>query len=426
MSEPPDNNAQEPPPRRPWYRLHRSTYVVAVLLLIVLVLIIVPGGWSFTDGGVEHGWPWRYLKVWGTTAILAQNWDYNPDEIWDGPPWLHKQGWLFKGLQSEFRLGALVGDVAVGLLILAIGVVIFEWWRRRRSRVWQFSLRELMIGILLLAAALGWWRQNHVRAQREVQALREPPSNPTIAEALLHQTGNSHWDYITVCRSPIWLHKLLGARLVADFYTVEVIVCLRGFRDDHSWDYFHRAKELPNLRRLGLVYSVVSDAGFETLAGLRQLTTLRMDDCSLDPEGSRRLTAMSNLRELVLINCTLDDATLESIGQLPRLRVLDLRSTKVSSTGLRHLAGLTTLRQLALSGSWITDSGFDHLESLTTLEELCLCGVKATPERLEQLRAALPNCRIETRALLKWYSPGGVGEITDIELSPELPGEPAQ
>ena len=357
-------NAERPnEPPRAWYRLHLSTWLAVVLLLGVLVLLIVPGESSGVDRGkdgylvetIEHGWPLVYLER-GHYSLGP--WPPPPD----GVPWLDKANWRFsvgragqasgsKPDRMEFRPWQLTANVMTGLLILVVVGAACEWRRRRYGRVWQFSLRELCVVMLLCAAVLGWWRMHYLRSRREAEAVAE----------IFRDTGGPEYDGVdrassrcgSICRrkylGPKWLRKLLGSKPLADFYAVTDVYILA--RDGEGFQRFW------------------------------------------DP-----LSRMVYLEELQLVEAFkgkgIGNRDFEQLGELKSLRVLSLSAWRLNDKALVHLRGLPNLRELDLGAPKVGDAGIRHLEALPNLEVLDLTGTEVTDEGIDRLKQALPNCRI--------------------------------
>ena len=106
-------------------------------------------------------------------------------------------------------------------------------------------------------------------------------------------------------------------------------------------------KGLPQLQRLDLVGTTVSDAGLEHIEGLAQLQSLYLGDTKVSDAGLQHLKGLTQLKLLGLNETRVSDAGLEHLKGLTQLQSLYLGHTKVSDPGLRHLKGL---RQLQLSG----------------------------------------------------------------------------
>lgn len=204
----------------------------------------------------------------------------------------------------------------------------------------------------------------------------------------------------------------------------------------------HLAK-LPRLRHLSASEGQISDAGLETIAGIRTLEELTLINFkAVSDAGFAALGALPALRVLSLSGCDqlgdagiqgldpswpleqlrlagcrlLGDASLEHLSQFTRLETLifghsetvassqlsglrlssmimeDLCSLDgVSDAGLGHLATLVDLRDLDLCGCRnVTDAGLATLAPLSRLERLGLgyCK-KVTPTARERLREAI-------------------------------------
>ena len=95
------------------------------------------------------------------------------------------------------------------------------------------------------------------------------------------------------------------------------------------------------------------------------------------------------------------DADLEFVARLPSVRQLHLRrAIDLTDAGLAQLAELERLESLTLDDAGqLTDRGLRQLGRIATLRELNIdLGRRAVSrEVLEELRAALPNCRIRAQ-----------------------------
>jgi hypothetical protein len=116
---------------------------------------------------------------------------------------------------------------------------------------------------------------------------------------------------------------------------------------------------------------------------------LKMADADM-----KELASLKNLRLLRLNGTKVTDAGVKQLAGLSDLRGLDLGSTQVSDAGLKDLAALKNLRLLLLDGTKVTDKGLKELTSLKSLRSVNLRGTGVTKEGVDQLKKALPACRI--------------------------------
>ena len=205
--------------------------------------------------------------------------------------------------------------------------------KRRTRRLLQFSLRSLLVFVLLVSIGMSWLgvKLERARKQREaVEAIRE-----AAAEAIDKAWGIVLYDYEFDAKGdfvpeaqpfvPSWLLGLFGRDFSSD--VVEVAVLQLNFDDAEASHYF----------------------GDDEASHLKVLTELTR---------------------------------------------LNLSHTEITDAGLGHLEGLTSLTWLDLRDTQITDAGLKHLEGLTNLTTLDLRLTQVTPEGVKKLQRALPECEI--------------------------------
>jgi hypothetical protein len=213
----------------------------------------------------------------------------------------------------------------------------------RKLRWFQYSLRSLLLLVLLVSLGMSWVAVRMKRAREQEQAVEE------IAKV----GGEVQYDYQdpqfrtsgdpfaeSDPPGPAWLRNVLGQNFFAAVVAVD----------------FRR--------------SSVNDAGLGHVERLMQLQTL-------DLSGAQ-----------------ITDAGLQHLKGLTQLKTLFLSGRKVTDAGLEHLRGLTQLQQLNLYDTQVTDAGLSHLKGLTQLQTLFLGGTKVTDEGVKRLEQALPNCFI--------------------------------
>ena len=168
-------------------------------------------------------------------------------------------------------------------------------------RWYQFSLRALMVLVVVVAVPCGWlkWKLDH--KQRERAALAE----------VGRVGGNFNYDWQYGGQSgpagPAWLRKFLGD----DFFSSVVLLQIGGYHITDDW--LVHLESLPGVVHVYLKCDRITDAGLGHLRGLK-------------------------LREL-------------SIG-----------GSKVTDAGLVHLRGQTGLEYLNLSDTAVTDAGAANLQ----------------------------------------------------------------
>ncbi|MFC1596696.1 leucine-rich repeat domain-containing protein [Planctomycetota bacterium] len=193
--------------------------------------------------------------------------------------------------------------------------------RRRKRRRFQYSLRTLLVVMLLVSIGMSWLavRRHRVRRQREaVEAIKE------LGGRVQSEEGT---------QVPPWLRELLGD----DFFFLKV----------HTID---------------LNATPVTGARLEHLKGLKYLRMLDLNGTQVTDAGLEHLKGMTSLQELNLNGTQVTDAGLEHLKRLTSLKRLWLDNTQITDAGLKRLKGMTNLQGLTLSNTQVTDAGVDDLK----------------------------------------------------------------
>ena len=198
--------------------------------------------------------------------------------------------------------------VVTGVVLLKaffVGIILPRLpWIFNRRRL-QFSLRTLLLFVVVASPALAWLGNWYQRAFKNWQVVAEArrvtaeiQSKGGHAEWSVHYGSPGSWRY-----RPTWLENLF---------------------EDPSVPYN---------------YSV-----------------------SFDDDDMVLLQGMSELKTLYLTVSKITDAGLVYLKELMKLQELSLAMTQVTDAGLVHLKGLTNLRVLHLNGTHVTDTGVKDLQ----------------------------------------------------------------
>ena len=178
-----------------------------------------------------------------------------------------------------------------------------------------------------------------------------------IATAAVLSFGASTADWITALGGT---YKVDSAGRI-----VEVDLALTWATDDD----LAKLAAMPELRKINLSHTKISDLGLAQLRPLRNVTELNCYYCDYITDGGiAYLKGWANLESLTV------------------------RGTEVTSRVFEHLAGMKKLKSLDVGFSRVNDDGFDALSSLESIEELHIGGDKMSGLALPLLRL-LPNLR---------------------------------
>jgi hypothetical protein len=181
-----------------------------------------------------------------------------------------------------------------------------------------------------------------------------------------------------------------GAKRLLQFSALES-VRLDGLKSGD--DIVAAVLEHPGLRELQILDSVVAPAAFDHPRA--KLRTLQLYGAT-----EEHLARFARFGELESLDISLpqqmsDEALLKALPQWPKLRALFLQGAKITDASLAGIGRVSTLEQLSLQEVVISGKGLRELHGLKKLVDLGLRATKATPADIRELRAALPQCRIQ-------------------------------
>jgi len=151
---------------------------------------------------------------------------------------------------------------------------------------------------------------------------------------------------------------------------------------------------LHHLKVLNLQDTKISDTGVECLANFRELESLNLQRILITGAGLGHLKRNTRLRELDLTGVNLTDEGWAQLSQLNSLAKLRLDYTNITDGALVHLKDLDQLEELHLLVTKVTDGGLMQLAKLIHLRELTLYETQVTVTGADELRKALPQCKI--------------------------------
>jgi hypothetical protein len=346
------------------------------------------------DRVLYHGWPmWYFARdvIWPppkTTTEFETIWTpVNTGEVWTG-------------FAPRFRFWPFLLDISIAIVVTTAVATLFEWRRRRSSRL-QFRLSTLLIGVTGLASALGWW-------QLERAADKELRQHLT-ALSQEHRPGWSPplWlgSATPVSRLPLWLRSAIGEERAANLGINRPNKMFIDSDPSALDDIEYLVERFPSTLELH-VWEINSAEEWDRFCQLSRQEVVSLD--RLDDSVLSHLESFSRLRMLLhsrtnSSHTQITDDGLSHIRRLTNLTVLDLRGAQITPRGLENLVGLPRLTTLYLDIDYFDDDHFPEalvqclskLKALTYLEVNIIGGADSeTVQKLgEWLRRELPNCR---------------------------------
>lgn len=186
-----------------------------------------------------------------------------------------------------------------------------------------------------------------------------------------------------------------------------------------SKELFDEVRTLTRLKSTTIQWEPESEEQLQWLDGI-PITSLSIRGITLSQAALERLVSGRNLDHLKLFHIDFvdSDAALLQLSRLTQLEELDLTLTNLTDHDLVHLANLKRLTMLCLGKTFISDEGLAHLGPMTTLTHLDLRHTNITDVSIptlkpfdqlgyldvsytqlsesgvDELRRALPNCKI--------------------------------
>jgi hypothetical protein len=197
----------------------------------------------------------------------------------------------------------------------------------RWRRFLRFSLRGLMVLVLLPAIWLGWLVRSASVQRKAVAAI-------TRAGAVVRYDFQWKSGDVSPQGRPPWPKFLVDSFGVDYFCDVTWVQFLDSSSSDEILLHVGR---LERVESLVLVGPQVTDRGLFNIERLKELRILGLFSTGVTDAGIARLTALPNLEHLEISHANVTDGALGSFRRLTSLRTLFVRKTKMTGAGLQNL-----------------------------------------------------------------------------------------
>ncbi len=277
------------------------------------------------------------------------------------------------------------------------------WWNYVR-----FSLRALVVLVLLIGAGLGWLVRSADVQRDAVAAIRKaggtvaydwqwkngkttPGGTPWAPKRLVDLLGVDYFGHVTqVSYAERRMHLLLTRLVQMRAEIVELRSHARGNLQSPAGATATRAeppKAIPPPMTDGTALAA-------NLSELTKVSSVDLSGTDVTDEGLAHLKPLIRLSELNLGDTQITDSGLAHLGGLTNLSILDASNTKITDAGLVHLRGLRRLSELNLARTQITDAGLARLRHLMKLSLVNLWRTHVTDAGAVRLKRALLSVTI--------------------------------
>lgn len=141
---------------------------------------------------------------------------------------------------------------------------------------------------------------------------------------------------------------------------------------DSALQHLVRENVTPNLLRLNLSDTNVSDAGLAHVARLEKLTHLSLFYCRVGEHGLKQISELKELEVLNLDSRDISDCALRHLKMLPKLKSLDVFSGSITDKGCAHVARIPTLESISFCSGGISNTGCFILANMPNLKHVNL------------------------------------------------------
>lgn len=261
-------------------------------------------------------------------------------------------------------------------------------WRR----FLRFSLRGLLLLVLLVSVWLGWQVNRAHKQRRAVLRIQElggeawfdyqMQPDPNGTAGTVYPERRSPW--------PKWIRNLIGDEYFGDVVSVGLY---KTSAEDADIELL---ADLPRINRLSLGYTRVTDRGMQRIAEiLPQLVSLDLQNTSVTDGAMPFIGQLRQLESLGLWNTNVTDAGAAHLARLTRMRNLILDGTQITDVSLIHLRSMKGFDEwLGLCCAGITDQGLVHLAHLTKAKSINLLHSRVTKQGGASLSKRLPKCQV--------------------------------
>lgn len=246
----------------------------------------------------------------------------------------------------------------------------------RARRRYRFSLRRMLILLVLFCVAMGFIG-NHVARVKRQRAAVQKLVRAGVGVSYSRIPIQSSWESL--------LKRLFGRDFVRG--PTDVVMINRRIESTR----LEPLQQLDSLRSVDFYRSPVDDEAMRYVGRLRLLEMLDVRNSCVTDAGVRELRSLHGLSVLLLGGPKIKGATLGSLEQLP-IQILDLSDSAVTDDALEHVARFQLLSELQLEGTSTTDKGLRRLSRCARLRRLWIRDTNVTAEGVQALRDALPNC----------------------------------
>jgi eukaryotic-like serine/threonine-protein kinase len=153
-------------------------------------------------------------------------------------------------------------------------------------------------------------------------------------------------------------------------------------------------KECKKLKKIHIAHTQVTDSGINNFKDCEDLEIVDFSGTKISDIGLAYFKDCKNLKQFYLGNCNVTDAGLAIFKGRGDITTLGLGGTKITDTGLSYFKECKNLSTLTVDSTQATDAGLNYFSNCKNLWLITIQKTKVTAAKFEQLKKALPKCKI--------------------------------
>ncbi|HEY9788506.1 MAG TPA: hypothetical protein V6D17_24160 [Candidatus Obscuribacterales bacterium] len=152
---------------------------------------------------------------------------------------------------------------------------------------------------------------------------------------------------------------------------------------------------LKQLIRISLSETLVTGKVIPKLIRFTKLQDINFNSTNVGDEGLELLAQLPNLQILALGRTHITDKGVKKLSSLPALRALDLEfNSRIGDASMAHLKKMNLI-SLKMANTHMTSKSVKDLKQMKSLTELVYSDRNFKPQEVNELRRALPKCKLE-------------------------------
>ena len=179
---------------------------------------------------------------------------------------------------------------------------------------------------------------------------------------------------------------------------LEIIATIKTLKELHlngtmasNAGYAHLAN-LTELKYLSIGDTKLTDAVFAKWSGLNNLEELSLNGANISSDGFKHLKN-SKIRKLDLIYSEISPAGFRGIAKLKRVEEMSLFHSSGADTGLKSLAEMKNLQSLNLYGTSVTVEGLKNVAASKSLRHVDVTATEITHSQCRRFNRTSGQCR---------------------------------